>query len=94
MFIIRDVMIAKPGSAQKLAEMFKSATPDLMKGKVTIMIDFATDFNKIVIEHEVKSLEEFQKMMEDFKKDKKLMEKMKGYTDLYQTGKREIFKVF
>ena len=95
MFIIRDVFIAKPGSAGKLAKLMKEAAPSFGNHKITVMLDFVTNFNKIVIEHEIATLAEFEKEMEEYKKnpDPVLMEKMKGYTDLYQTGYREIFKV-
>ena len=47
------------------------------------------------MEHEVESLVQFEKIMEDFKAnaDPKLKSKMAGYTDMYLTGKREIYKV-
>ena len=96
MLIVKEVFIAKPGSAGKLAKMMKSmvSVDDSMKN-AKVLLDFVTDFNKIVIEHEVESLAEFEKGMEDYKKnpDPKMMEMMKGYTDLYQTGYREIYKV-
>ena len=66
---------------------------DGFKGKV--MLDFVTDYNTIVIEYEIESLAEFDKMMADFKKSQtnKNNNKPPYYTTLYQTGKREIFKV-
>ena len=96
MFIVREVFIAKPGSAGKLAKMCKSMiSMDSSMKNAKVMLDFVTDFNKIAIEHEIGSLAEFEKEMEEYKKnpDPKMMEMMKGYTDMYQTGYREIFKV-
>ncbi|HLC31954.1 MAG TPA: hypothetical protein VJK51_04775 [Candidatus Nanoarchaeia archaeon] len=95
MFIVRDVLIAKPGSAGKLAKLMKEVMALMGNGKATVLLDFVTDFNKIVIEHHIETLAAFEKEMEDYKKnpDPQLMEKMKGYTDLYQTGYREIYKV-
>ena len=97
MFIIREVLIAKPGSAGKLARLMKESMA-LIGGRsanTKVLLDFVTDFNKIVIEHEIESLAEFEKEMEDYKKnpDPKMMALMKGYQDLYQTGYREIYKV-
>ncbi len=94
MLLVREVFIAKPGSAGKLAKLMKEMA-NTMDGKARVLLDFVTDFNKIVIEHEVESLADFEKAMEDYKKnaDPAMMEKMKGYTELYQTGYREIFKV-
>lgn len=96
MYLVREVFIAKPGSAGKLAKLMKEMVSmgESMAG-ATVLLDFATEFNKIVIEHKVKTLAEFEKGMEDMKRnpDPKMMKKMKGYTDLYQTGYREIFKI-
>ncbi len=79
MYVIRDVFIAKPGSAGKLAKMMNEAAKH-MPEKPRVMLDFVTDFNKIVVEHEVKSLAEFEKGMEDYKKNSspEMMEIMKG----------------
>ena len=95
MFIVREVFIAKPGQAGKLSKLMKEAMALMRDDKAKILLDFVTDFNKIVIEHEVETLADFEKEMNEYKTnpDPNLMEKMKGYTDLYQTGYREIYKV-
>lgn len=95
MYIVRNTFIAKPGSAGKFAKLMKESMPSNTKNKVTVMIDFVSDFNKIVAEFQVQNLAEFEKIMEDFKtnSDPKAKDKMKGYTEMYLTGKREIFKV-
>lgn len=93
MFIVRDVLIAKPGQAGKLAKLMKETTPALVGSRMKVMIDYVTDFNKIVLEHEVENLAEFEKMMEEFKANPEIRAKMAGYTDMYLTGKREIYKV-
>ncbi len=93
MFIVRNTFIAKPGQAGKLAKMMKENSPNLPGSKARVMIDYATDFNKIILEYEIESLAEFEKMMEEFKSNPEIRAKMAGYTDLYLTGKREIFKV-
>ena len=91
MFIVRNTFIAKPGQAGKLAKLMKENT--LVGKKPRVMIDYVTDFNKIVLEYEVENLAEFEKMMEDFKNNPEIRAKMAGYTDMYLTGKREIYKV-
>ena len=95
MYIVRNTFIAKPGSAGKLVKMFKEVAADPSMKNARVLLDFVTDFNKIVFEHEVDSLADFEQGMEDMKMnpDPVMAEKMKGYTDLYLTGKREIFKV-
>lgn len=95
MYIVRETFIAKPGHAGKLARMMKDEMDSWPGFKGHIMLDFVTNYNKIVIEYEMKSLSDFEKMMEDFKKEqaKSKSTKPPAYTELYQTGKREIFKI-
>ena len=98
MLIIREVFTAKPGQASKLAKLCKKAfggDPSLR-----IMTDLAGDFNTVVIETQVKSLAEFEKQMEDYKSgkpdpnmDPKVAEEMSKYTEMYLTGRREIFQI-
>ncbi|KKT92494.1 MAG: hypothetical protein UW94_C0017G0011 [Parcubacteria group bacterium GW2011_GWA2_45_14] len=60
------------------------------------MLDFVTKYNQIMIEYKIASLADFEKMMMDFKKEQtktKKMNKPPAYTELYQTGQREIFKI-
>ncbi len=97
MLLVREVFIAKPGHAGELSKMMK----ENMKGmpasmNVKVMLDSVTDYNKIVIEYEVESLASFEENMNKEKskqKDKKEEPKGPKYTDLYLTGKREIFRL-
>jgi hypothetical protein len=61
-----------------------------MKGRV--LTDLTGDFNRVILEHEVANLGEFEARMKDYATDPKIREKMKGYTDLYQTGSREVLQ--
>jgi len=51
------------------------------------------DFNTVVMEHEVDSAAEFEDRMRDYGANETFREKMKGYTDLWLTGRRELLKV-
>jgi len=65
-----------------------------MKGYV--LLDYVTDYNKIVVEYEIDSMATFEKSMSEYKKEmtnSKDADKPPAYTELYQTGRREIFKV-
>lgn len=94
MIIIREIFIAKPGHAGEFAKLMKDSMSSMPNIKTRVMLDYVTDYNKIVIESEMESLADFEKMMEDYKKDSdKVRDKMKGYTELYQTGKREIYRI-
>ena len=96
MFIIRETFIAKPGHAGEFARMMKDEMGKWKGFKGHVMLDFVTDYNTIVAEYEIESLDEFEKMMTDYKKEQAKTKKTNeppAYTQLYQTGKREIFKV-
>ncbi len=92
MLIVREVFIAKPGQASKLAKLMKSVM-DGMPTKCRVMTDLTGDFNRVVLETEVGSLAELENRLQEYGKDEKMKEKMKGYTDMYLTGSREIFSV-
>jgi hypothetical protein len=97
MLLVREVFIAKPGHAGELSKMMKKnmeSMPGMMNAKV--MLDSVTDYNKIVIEYEVESLTAYEAMMNQEKsKPAEKTEAPAGpkYTDLYLTGKREIFRI-
>jgi len=96
MYIIRETFIAKPGYAGKFAMMMKKEMENWKEFKGYVLLDIATDYNTIVIEYEVENLGEFGKMMEEHKKEQnkqKTNEKPPEYTELYLTGKREIFRM-
>lgn len=101
MYLIRDVMYCKPGKVRAMADKFIAMSK--LSAKVgmppmRIMTDFcAEQYWTVVAEMEVADLQAFEKMMsspqgsaEDLKK---MEEIMKGYHDLVDRGKREIYKL-
>ena len=94
MLIVREVFVAKPGCASKLATLFKETAKTGMVGDYWVMTDVTGDFNRVVLETKVENLAEFEKRMQEYMSNKAMHEKMKGYTDLYQTGSREIFRLW
>jgi hypothetical protein len=68
------------------------------KEMVNIMTDMTGQFNKVVMVSQYESLtayeQSWQKYMENSEEMKKMQEAMKGYTDMYLTGSREIYKVW
>ena len=97
MYVIRETFMAKPGQASKLAKMMKEAMGMMPRGNGTrrVLTDFVSNFNTVVIETEVAEMADFDREMKEFMNDPKsaaFREKMKGYTDLYQEGRREIFQ--
>lgn len=89
MIIIREVFIAKPGYASKLAKLFKGLWPD-----VRIMTDVTGVFNKVVMETEVESLDHFDKRMGSYKQHAQGKGPMADYLEMYTQGKREIYRVW
>ena len=96
MIIVHDTFICKPGNASKLAKMFKEA----MSGPevVYIMTDMTGQFNKVVMVTQYDTMAAYEQSWEKYMKDKDAMKKMeeimKGYTDMYLTGSREIYRVW
>jgi heme-degrading monooxygenase HmoA len=97
MIIVHDIFICKPGNASKVAKLFKEVMAN-EKEVVNIMTDMTGQYNKVVMVSKFDSLTAFEqsweKMKEPNEEMKQMMEKMKGYTDLYLTGSREIYKVW
>jgi heme-degrading monooxygenase HmoA len=97
MIIVHDIFIAKPGNASKLAKMFKETFEGIAE-TVNVLTDMTGDFNKVIMVSKYDSLTAYEKNFEQYmspsEEMKKMMEKMKGYQDLYLTGSREIYKVW
>jgi len=93
MFVVRETFTCKPGKASQLAKLFKDVMSDMPRMKPRVSTDFIGNFNTVVLETEANDLGEFEKTMQDYMSRQDLRDKMKGYTELYQAGKREVFKV-
>ena len=93
MIVVRNCFIAKPGLASKLASQIKEAAALSALGTYRVLTDVTGDFNRVVLEYEVASVAEFEQRMKDYATREEFREKMKGYTDLYLTGSREILQV-
>jgi hypothetical protein len=95
MLIVKETFIARPGHAGELAKLMKKSMAEFEGGNVKVLLDQVTDYNTIVIEYEVESLAHFEKMMANERSKNTVGQQPAGpkYTDLYLTGKREIFRV-
>lgn len=96
MLIVRETFHAKPGQAGKLAKLFKRAFGDASHSRV--LTDYIGDYNTVVMEMEVNSLAEFEQQFNEYKSgkldmDPALAAELKNYTELWKTGKREIYQV-
>ena len=97
MIIVHDVFVCKPGNASKVAKLFKEVMAN-NSDLVNIMTDLTGDYNRVVMVSKYDSLaayeQSFRKYMQDTEEMKVMKEKMKGYTELYLTGSREIYQVW
>jgi hypothetical protein len=57
------------------------------------MTDYIGAFNTVVIDVETEDLAQFEKALAESASRADIREMMKGYTDMYLTGKREVFRV-
>lgn len=101
MLLVREIMYCKPGKVRAMVDKFLAMSKLSEKGgmpKMKVMTDLAADrYWMVVAEMEVKSLKEFEDMMagpppnpEDAKQFEEIM---KGYHDLVDHGRREIYKL-
>jgi hypothetical protein len=93
MFVIRETFTAKPGMASKLAKLLTEVLAGTNQTNVRVMTDFVGPFNTVVMETEVNDLAEFGKMQKEYMERNDIRDRMKGYTDMYQSGSREIYQV-
>ena len=93
MLVVRNCFIAKPGNASKLAAQIKEAGAVAKIPNHRVLTDLTGEFNRVILEYEVESVSAFEDRMKDYATNAAFREKMKGYTDLYTTGSREILQI-
>jgi len=93
MIIVRNCFVAKPGLASKLAAQLKEAATAQSISSFRVLTDLTGDFNRVILEYEARNVGEFEARMKEYATNSDFREKMKGYTDLYVTGSREILQV-
>jgi hypothetical protein len=101
MLLIREIMYCKPGKVRPMVEKFVAMSKlneKLGLGKMRVMTDFcAEQYWTIVSEFEVASMQAFEEMMQGEgmtpEAAKEFDNLMKGYHDLVESGRREIYKI-
>lgn len=103
MLLVRELMYCKPGKVKPLVEKFVAMARLMEKAgqpKMRIMTDFVAErYWTIVTEFEIESMDAFEKMMSgqdaamDAEATKQMEELFKGYHDLVEYGRREIYKL-
>jgi hypothetical protein len=101
MLLVREIMFCKPGKVRPLVEKFLAMSKlgeKMGMPRMRVMTDLSAErYWTIVSEMEVPSLQAFEAMMsgqgQNAEDMKKFEEIMKGYHDLVESGRREIYKI-
>jgi hypothetical protein len=93
MLVVRNCFIAKPGNASKLAAQIKDAVATGKFPRYRILTDLTGEFNRVILEFEVENISEFEAQWKDYNTNEAFRAKMKGYTDLWISGTREIMQI-
>ena len=93
MIVVRNSFIAKPGQASKLATQLKEMAAAGKLPNHRVLTDVTGEFNRVVMEYEVESALGFEETFKKYSSDPQIREKAKGYTDLWISGSRELFRV-
>jgi hypothetical protein len=97
MFLIRDIMYCKPAKARPMVEKFVALSAVSQKmgfGAMRVMTDVSAErYWTVVSEMEVPSLEAYTEMSRKTMEIPEFQQVMKGYHDLVESGRREIYKI-
>jgi len=93
MILVRNSFIARPGQAGKLAAQLKEMARAGNLTNSRVLTDLTGDFNHVVLEHEVESASAFEDLMQRYASDPQVREIAKGYTELWITGRRDLFRI-
>jgi hypothetical protein len=97
MFLVRDIMYCRPGQARPMVQKFL-ALSKLMQpmgfGAMRVMTDVSAErYWTVVAEMEVDSLERYAEVSRQTMAMREFQEAMKGYHDLIDQGRREIYQI-
>ena len=92
MIIVRNVFVAKPGNASRLAAQFKNAAAVAKLPRHRVLTDLTGEFNRVILEYEVENMSGVEAQMNNYATNEALRTALKGYTDLWMTGTRELLQ--
>jgi hypothetical protein len=101
MLLVREIMYCKPGKVRPMVEKslaMSRLNEKLGLGKMRVMTDFCAErYWTIVMDFEVPSMQAFEEMMQGTGQNPDAMKEfeniMKGYHDLVEYGRREVYKI-
>jgi hypothetical protein len=95
MFVIRDIMYCKPGKVRPMVQKFLAMSrigERMGMGAMRVMTDVSGErYWTVVSEIEVESLEAYEQMSKKSMEVQEFQDIMKGYHDLIDHGRREIY---
>ena len=96
MLVVRNVFQCKPGQANALIDRFNAVIPIMTEGgeirRGRLLVDVVAPFWTVVFEFEVENFEAYERMNSGPVREE-VREAMEGYTELLQSGHREIFRI-
>ena len=97
MFLVRDIMYCRPGKARAMVDKFVALSrigQQMGFGAMRVMTDVSAErYWTVVSEMEVASLEEYTETSRKTMEIKEVHDVMKGYHDLVDHGRREIYMI-
>ena len=93
MLVVRNCFVAKPGHGSKLAAQLKEAAAAGNISRHRVLTDLTGEFNRVILEFEVENVAGFEARLKDYATNEAFRAKMKGYTDLWISGSREILQI-
>ncbi len=97
MYLVRDIMYCKPGKTRPMVEKFVALSTLIQKmgmGTMRVMTDVSAErYWTVVSEREVASLDDLGEKANQTMGSPEFQAVMKGYHDLIEEGRREIYKI-
>jgi hypothetical protein len=93
MYLVRNTFVAKPGCASKLATLLKGSLASLDMAGARVMTDATGDFNRVIMEHTVETLDEFEKKRQEIMSSQTYREQMAEALTLWVSGSRDILRI-
>src|SRR5215510_2154666 len=97
MYLVRDIMYCKPGKARAMVEKFQALSKLVGThgfGTMRVMTDVSAErYWTVVSEMEVPDLEQYITQSRESMQIKEFQDAMKGYHDVIESGRREIYKI-
>ena len=97
MFVVREIMHCKPGKVRPMIEKFQALQKLMQEANMPpmrMMTDVSGErFWTVVAETEVSNLDEHEQAAQKMMASAKFQEVMKGYHDLVENGRREIYSL-